>query len=108
MKAAGAADRASRVVCYLRAMEQLERYRRPDRGAAMMRECLAASPKFVRAQAALVLMADKPEEGVRALEQLKAMNQDHYLVMLLEPTLAADQELRRMQKLSEGPADGAQ
>jgi hypothetical protein len=108
MKAAGAADRASRAVCYLRGMEQLERYRRPDRGAVMMRECLASFPTFVRAQAALVLMADKPEEGVRALEKLKAMNQDHYLVMLLEPTLAADQELRRMQKQSEGTVDGAQ
>jgi hypothetical protein len=74
----------------------------------MMRECLASFPTFVRAQAALVLMADKPEEGVRALEKLKAMNQDHYLIMLLEPTLAADQELRRMQKQSEGTADAAQ
>ncbi|MDF2697010.1 MAG: hypothetical protein K0S65_5393, partial [Labilithrix sp.] len=58
-----------------------------------------------RAQAALVLMATNPSDGLREVERLKAMNQDHYLVMLLEPTLAADEELMRMQQsaISKGP-----
>jgi hypothetical protein len=97
MKAAAGADRLSRALCYLRGMEQLERHRRPDLGATILRGCLEASPKFVRAQAGLVLMATNPAEGLRELNKLKQMNQDHYLVMLLEPTLAADQELLRMQ-----------
>jgi hypothetical protein len=97
MKAAEAADGASPALPYLRGMEQLERHHRPDLGASLMRECLTKHPKLVRAQAALVLMATSPAEAVREIARLKAMNQDHYLVMLLEPTLAADQELVRMQ-----------
>jgi len=88
---------------YLRGMEQLERFRRPEQGAAILRESLAAHPKFVRAQAALVLMSTNPVSALSALQKLKAMNEDHYLVMLLEPTLAADQELSRMQP--RGPSD---
>jgi hypothetical protein len=84
-------------LCYLRAMEQVERERKNDRGVAMMRECLAKTPRFVRAQAALVLMARRPREALRELARLKAMNADHYLVALLEPTLAADQELERLE-----------
>ena len=98
MKSAEAANRASPALCYLRGMEQLERFVRPDLGAAKMRECLVTFPRFVRAQVALVLMASTPADGLREIEKLKQMNQDHYLVMLLEPTLAADQELARMRR----------
>ncbi len=77
-------------------MEQLERRGRHDLGATALRECLKKHPKFVRAQAALVLMASHPAAALRELAKLKAMNEDHYLVMLLEPTLAADQELDRL------------
>lgn len=82
---------------YLRAMEQLERFRKPERGAEILREALATNPKFVRAQAALVLMARNPRGALREIGKLRQMSQDHYLVMLLEPTLAADHELLRMQ-----------
>jgi hypothetical protein len=97
MTAAEGADRASPAIPYLRGMEQLERFRRPDLGATIMRECRTKFPKFVRAQAALVLMATNTADAHRELEKLKQINQDHYLVMLLEPTLAADHELMRMQ-----------
>lgn len=89
---------------YLRAMEQLERHRKPALGAAILREALGASPRFVRAQAALVLMAKNPRAAMRELAKLKRMSEDHYLVMLLEPTLAAEQELLRLQN-AEVPAD---
>jgi hypothetical protein len=62
-----------------------------------MRDCLAAFPRFVRPQVALVLMAANEVDGARELEKLKQMNQDHYLLMLLEPSLAADQELTRIE-----------
>jgi hypothetical protein len=78
-------------------MEQVERFRKNDRGAAIMRECLTKTPRFVRAQAALVLMARRPRDAMRELARLKTMNEDHYLVALLEPTLAADQELERLE-----------
>ena len=105
MQSAEGADRgASPALRYLRGMEQLERFRRPDQGAEIMRQALLVFPKFVRAQAALVLMATHPSVALRELDLLKRMNQDHYLVMLLEPTLAADQELTRMQP---GGAAGA-
>ncbi len=97
MKSAETSERTSPPLCYLRAMEQLERHRRPEAGATMMRACLKQFPRFVRAQAALVLMATNPSDGLREIEHLKELNQEHYLVMLLEPTLAADQELSRMQ-----------
>ncbi len=98
MAAAEGANHASPALPYLRAMEQLERFRRPDKGSAILRESLTTFPRFVRAQAALVLMATNPRDGLRELSKLKEMNQDHYLVMLLEPTLAADQELGRLQE----------
>ncbi len=88
-------DRPS--VRYLRGMEQAERFHRPDLAARMMREALDVFPNFVRAQAALVLMAPNPTAALRELEKLRAMNEDHYLVMLLEPTLAADREIGRME-----------
>jgi hypothetical protein len=97
MTVVATSDRRSPGLCYLKAMEQLERHRHADVAATMMRECLVAFPKFVRAQAALVLMAANPGDGLREVAKLKEMNQDHYLVMLLEPTLAADKELMRMQ-----------
>jgi hypothetical protein len=84
-------------LCYLRGVEPLDRLRRPNLGERIMQDCLAKYPKFVRAQAALVLMAGNPGEGLRELARLKRMNEDHYLVMLLEPTLTAAQELLRIQ-----------
>jgi hypothetical protein len=109
IKAAETADRgeANPVLRYLRGMEQLERFRRPDQGAQLMRECLAKYPKFIRAQAALVLMATNPADGLKEIEKLKQMDEDHYLVLLLEPTLAADRELMRMQKPAPAIAGGA-
>lgn len=104
MKLAEGTERESPALRYLRGMEQLERYRRPDLGANVMRETLAKYPKLVRAQAALVLMATNPGEALREITKLRQMNQDHYLVMLLEPTLAADQELMRMQRMIVPPA----
>lgn len=97
MRAAEAAEKKSAPLCYLRAMEQVERLRRPDAAAKALRECLGAFPRFVRAQAALVVLAPNVTEGLREMDVLRRMNPDHYLVMLLEPTLMADQELTRMQ-----------
>lgn len=97
MAAAETEDRSSPALCYLRGMEMLERYRKSDAGKKLLEDCLVKFPRFVRAQAALVLTADNPHEGMRRLAKLKEMNEDHYLVMLLEPTLAADRELLRIQ-----------
>lgn len=97
MTAAEGAERVSPALRYLRGMEQLERFRRPEVGAGILREALKTFPRFVRGQAALVLMATNPGMALRELAKLKQMNEDHYLVALLEPTLAAEQELGRMQ-----------
>jgi hypothetical protein len=96
-QAEASADKGKTSLLYLRAMEQVERFHRPDVGAQMMRDALSKYPKFIRAQASLVLMAPNPKVALRELQKLKAMNQDHYLVMLLEPTLSADQELGKME-----------
>jgi hypothetical protein len=96
MATSEAAEPASPALCYLRGMEQLERFRRPDAGAQKLKDCLAAQPRFVRAKAGLVLMATTPADGLHELAELKLMNEDHYMLMLLEPTLAADQELLRI------------
>jgi hypothetical protein len=97
MTSAEASAHGSPPLCYLRAMEQLERFHKADAGSARLRECLQKYPRFVRAQAALVLMASDHAAALRELHALKVMNEDHYLVMLLEPTLAAEHELWRMQ-----------
>jgi hypothetical protein len=104
MTAAEAAEHVSPALLYLRGMEQVERHRRPDLGAGILREALKKHPKFVRGQAALVLMATSPMMALRELSKLKQMNEDHYLVALLEPTLAAEQELGRMQGRGAGDA----
>lgn len=95
IRAAAGAERAPSL-CYLRAMERLERQRDAGSAAVALRECLRIRPKFVRAQAALALVASRPEDLARELTLLKAMDEDHYLVMLLDPTIAADQELLRV------------
>jgi len=95
MKAATGAS--SNAICYLRAIEQVERHRKNADAVTLLQGCLAQNPKFIRAQAALVLIARRPREALRELAKLKAMNEDHYLVALLEPTLAADQELEKME-----------
>ena len=92
LKSADIPERAS-ALCYLKAMEQLERFRNPRAATGALRDCLRDHPKLVRAQAALVLVATGLEGGARELERLKKMDQDHYLVLLLEPTLAADREI---------------
>jgi len=103
-RAVEAAERAERApsLCYLRAMEKVERYRDKERGSLALRECLRLRPRFVRAQAALVLASSQPDELARELASLKAMDEDHYLVMLLLPTLEADRELSRLASLG-GP-----
>ena len=90
-------ERLHSAMKYLRGMEQLERARKPEKGAEIMREALSLHPKFVRAQAALILMSRNPRMALREIGKLRQMSQDHYLVMLLEPTIAADQELLKMQ-----------
>lgn len=103
IRVAESAERAPSL-CYLKSMALLERDKKPQAAAKALRECLVQRPKFVRAQAALVLVASRPEGLARELALLKTMDEEHYLVMLLEPTLAANQELLR---LSEGSAPRA-
>ena len=97
MTTAEAAGTSLAPICYLRAMEQLERFRKPDLSSERLRECTKRFPKFVRAQAALVAVATSPATALRELATLKQVNEDHYIVMLLEPALAAEQELARME-----------
>lgn len=102
LKSADIPERAS-ALCYLKAMEQLERFRNPRAATAALRDCLRAHPRLVRAQAALVLVATGPDSGAKELERLKNMDQDHYLVFLLEPTLAADREIVHVMTRAEAP-----
>lgn len=102
LKSADIPERAS-ALCYLKAMEQLERFRNPRAATAALRDCLRDHPKLVRAQAALVLVATGLEGGARELERLKKMDQDHYLVLLLEPTLSADREIVHVMTRAEAP-----
>lgn len=102
MRSAEAAEKRTPPICYLRAMEQVERHRKTEEGVRALRECLKAYPRFVRAQAAIVQLATNAADGLREMDTLRRMNPDHYLVMLLEPTLMADQELTRMQAHAAG------
>ncbi|HQY65340.1 MAG: hypothetical protein IPQ09_19980 [Myxococcales bacterium] len=92
-------------LCYLKAMEPLERRRDARASALALRGCLKTYPKLTRAQAALVMMAQGPERGAREIARLRKMDEDHYLVLLLEPTLAADRELVRIMTSAEAPRE---
>lgn len=97
MPVAEAAGGSQGPLCYLRAMEQLERNRKADVASEQLAACTKRFPRFVRAQAAVVMLASSPYAARTALTRLRQMNEDHYLVMLLEPALAAEQELARME-----------
>lgn len=103
MTTAEAAGTSLAPICYLRAMEQLERLRKPDVSMARLRDCTTRFPKLVRAQAALVAIATSPATALHELAKLKQVNEDHYIVMLLEPALAAEQELARMEDVHAAP-----
>lgn len=92
-------------LCYLKAMEPLERNRDARASVLALRACLKTFPKATRAQAALVMMAQGPERGARELERLKKMDEDHYLVMLLAPTFEADREITRLMTHAEAPRE---
>jgi hypothetical protein len=92
-------------LCYLKAMEPLERNRDARATVLALRACLKTFPKATRAQAALVMVAQGPERGAREIERLRKMDEDHYLVLLLEPTLAADREITRLMTHAEAPRE---
>jgi hypothetical protein len=86
---------ASPGLLYVRALAAWSRKGDRDAAAALFRDLRTRAPSFLRAQAALVLLAKTPDEALREVQALRAASPSHYLVVLLEPTLAAEQELSR-------------
>jgi hypothetical protein len=82
---------------FLRAMEALERYADPARCEKLLRETLAKSPNFVRAQANLVLVSDSIENQYRELQELKRLRPNHLVVRLAGPII--EEEYQTAQQL---------
>ncbi len=75
---------------FLRAMEAFERYVDPARCEQLLKETLAKSPDFVRAQANLVLVDQGAEEKYEELQRLKAMSPNHLVVRLAGPMIEGE------------------
>ena len=87
---------------YLRAMEAFERYIDPARCEELLKETLAKSPGFVRAQANLVLVDETTEAKYDELQRLKAMSPNHLVVRLAGPMI--EEEYRTLQELNAASA----
>jgi hypothetical protein len=95
-----ATNPGSNGLMFLRAMSQIEREGRVADGQELLRLTLATDPKFVRAQAELVLTAQTPEERYAALLDLEKRNPRHQIVTWLGPGIKEDhaKEQRQRQK----------
>jgi len=78
---------------YLRGFESLKRRRSPAQATALFQEALRLNPKFVRAQAKLVLSASDIDTRHAEFEKLRALAPQHPLVSLLGPSITSDYEL---------------
>lgn len=61
-------------------------------GAAKLQEALTSDPKFAKAQAMMLLLADSPPESYAALVKLNTINPNHQLVVLIGPMIASAYE----------------
>ena len=85
------------VKTYLKAMEAFERYVDPRRAEQLLKQTLAQSPSFVRAQANLVLIDEGTVAKHEELQRLKAMSPNHLVVRLAGPMI--EEEYRTTQEL---------
>lgn len=91
---------------FLRAL-QVQAEGDPLAATQLLRKALQKDPKFVRAQAHLVLLQRSPEGAHQELEKLRALNPRHQIIAFTGPLIdAAYEEWRARRAPASGPRGG--
>jgi tetratricopeptide (TPR) repeat protein len=72
---------------FLRGMEQLERYKKPEEAAKLFHQALKTDPQFTRAQAMLVLLPQSSGETYKEYKALEALSPYHLIVLWVGPRI---------------------
>lgn len=83
---------------FLKGVSEAERKGDLDAGQKLLREALTKDPKFCRAQAQLVFMANGLTAKYEEYTKLKAMNPRHQLVLVAGPVIEAVYETREKRR----------
>lgn len=95
MESVRAAERNTVMVQYLNAMESLRRFTLREQARDELRQALALTPKFVRAQAKLVLLQDDVDTAYTEFQKLKAMSPGHPVLFLVGDLIVDEYEASR-------------
>ncbi|MCC6808118.1 MAG: hypothetical protein IT381_11895 [Deltaproteobacteria bacterium] len=74
---------------FLLGVAAVDRFGDRERGAEKLQKAIAGDPKFAKAQAMLLLLADTPNASYEALVALHKVNPSHQLVVLAGPAILA-------------------
>lgn len=77
---------------FLLGVALVDRYGQRDAGQKKLEDAVKSDPKFAKAQAMLLLLAETPPERFAALQKLHAINPGHQLVYFVGPSIAATYE----------------
>ncbi|HEU5074343.1 MAG TPA: hypothetical protein VFU02_09220 [Polyangiaceae bacterium] len=95
MESVRAAERNTLMLTYLNAMESLQRFTLREEAREELRQALTQQPKFVRAQAKLVLLQDDPDAAFAEFNKLKAMSPSHPVLALVGDLIVEEYEASR-------------
>lgn len=83
---------------FLKGISEAERKHDLEKGGALLRQALAKDPKFCRAQAQILFMANGFTAKYEELGKLRAMNPKHQLVVLAGPVFDTINETREQRR----------
>lgn len=84
-------------LAFLLGVAAMDRFGNREVCAKKLSQALVSDPKFAKAQAMLLILADTPKANHEALEKLRAINPTHQLVVLVGPTIEASYEAWKAQ-----------
>ena len=82
-----ATNAKSNGLVFLKGMEQLDRYKKPELAANFFREALKRDPQFTRAQAMLVLLPQSEPDTYKEYKALETLSPYHPIVVWVGPRI---------------------
>ena len=82
-----ATNAKSNGLVFLKGMEQLDRFKKPELAANFFREALKRDPQFTRAQAMLVLLPQSEAETYKEYKALETLSPYHSIVVWVGPRI---------------------
>jgi len=102
MESVRAAERNTVMLSYLNAMESLQRFTLREQAREELKQALALQPKFVRAQAKLVLLQDDDAAAYAEFTKLKSMSPGHPVLALVGNLIVDQYEASLAMKQARG------